>query len=522
MIAPRFYALWLLLLVASSCERARGCGERPLAELLEARGEVSRDYRGSEQQWAKAEVGSAFSYGDALRTAKGSLADVRVGKSGRVLVESETIVRFLDHVASGSEPASGLQVMQGSATVEALASALTLRTRSGTAVLEPGTKVLLEPATEADTYRVIVGTATFHQDDGRTIPVLAGHSISIGIGVAVLDDVASPLEAAEREPSEPALSASEDATQPEVQDAGASAAPSEPNAHAPGAALAAQNEVARSESTAELTVRAGESFEVYDPRPPTRIGVIVPERCKQGALLVISGRKPVRSSTVMELTLHAGVHAYRVYCDGSERRAKPERSGRIKVRKSTGVRALPKTAPQNTVELDGHRYRLMYQNLRPVIVVGWRAAPRAPGYTLTLAREGGAPKRFDLREPKFVLDSSLLSDGKQVLVMQAHDAAATRSKPTTLDIAFDNAAPTASLELPPASGFVASELIEVRGIVAPGTNVSVEGDRVKVTPRGTFRHSVALPAGRSALSVRFQHPIHGLRYYVRRVRHARP
>ena len=109
---------WLFALLLCSCQRLQSCGERPLAELTSARGEVSRDYRGHEQQWAKAEVGSGFSFGDALRTARGSLAEVRVGQTGRLQVESDTIIRFLAHAGAGNARLSELQVSQGSAVID--------------------------------------------------------------------------------------------------------------------------------------------------------------------------------------------------------------------------------------------------------------------------------------------------------------------------------------------------------------------------------------------------------------------
>lgn len=547
---------WVLLWFAfmlGAC--GKSCGERPLAELLEARGEVTRDYRGSELQWAPAQVGSAFSFGDALRTAKGSLAEVRVGKSGRVRVDSETIVRFLDHVAPSGEPSSELQVTQGSATVEATEAQLTLRTRTGTALLEPGTKVLLQPAEQVDTYRVLVGSATFHQADGQAIEVQAGHSIAIGIGLAVLDDDPSnPLGALAAQPSA-ASAAQIDQGALHPGDAGVVRADAdvgavdplavdvEPDTELADAAVARQAQASselqqesahgpathasadhddndhKPQRRAELSVAAGESFEVYDPAPPTLIGISVPRACRHGAQLRLRGGRSVRADDVLLLKLAKGSHRYNVYCLKGSRRGRKVASGRIRVRRASGTRALPKTAPRNSVELDGHRYRLIYQNLRPVIDVSWPAAPRASSYTLTLERPGRTAATFETDKPSFVLPSSALRDGKHTLVMRARSAGAgAASKATTLHIALDNAAPTASLELPKVAGFAAARPINVRGTAAEGTAVSVEGKRVKVSPRGTFSHKLTLPAGRSALSVRFQHRKHGVRYYIRRAR----
>lgn len=497
-----------LLLLLCSCQRLRSCREHPLAELTSARGEVSRDYRGREQVWDKAEVGSAFSFGDALRTAKGSLAEVRVGQTGRLQVESETIVRFLAHAGPDNASVSELQVAQGSAVIESGADGLTLRTRSGTAVLDPDSKVLLTRAADADSYRVVMGGATFHQDDGQVLTVSAGHTLAVGIGKAVMDDdvpaaaapapqLAAAAPAAPQAPVEPAVSApAELAAQP------ASAEP----------AVVRDTEES---ATAELAVPAGESFTVYDPAPPTRIALAVPERCKHGAELKLSRGRTVRGATRLALDLAAGSYRYNVYCLDREARTKPAASGVIEVQKANGTRALPKSAPHNAVELDGHSYRLVYQNLRPEVSVSWPKAPEQAKYTLLIRAPSGATRRVSLARPEYALPSGTLSDGKHELVMEAGKS---RSRPTTIDITYDDSAPSASLELPVAAGFVAGGPVEIRGIAAEGTSVSVEGEQLEPNAHGSFRHTLTLAPGRTAVSVRFQHRTHRVRYYVRRAR----
>ncbi|HET8932764.1 MAG TPA: hypothetical protein VFN67_04955 [Polyangiales bacterium] len=491
---------WLLLLLCS-CQRLQSCRERPLAELTGARGEVSRDYRGREQIWNKAEVGSAFSFGDALRTARGSLAEVRVGRTGRLQVESETIVRFLPHVGPDNTNLSELQVAQGSAVIESGADGLTLRTRSGTAVLDPDSKIELHRAADADSYRVLMGGATFHQDDGQTLTVGAGHTLAVGIGKAVFDDddAAKP----------PQLTAAV-ALEPDVV-----APVEEPSAKVPTVQDAARA------TAAELAAPAGESFVIYDPAPPTQIALLVPKRCEQGAELKLQRGPSVRGATRLALDLDAGSYRYTVYCLDAGKRGKPAANGVIEVQKANGTRALPKSAPHNAVELDGHSYRLVYQNLRPEVSVSWPNAPKAASYNLLIRPASGAMRRVALTRPEHLLRSGALSDGKHELVMEASGGKA-RSKATTVDITYDDSAPTANLELPAASGFVAGEPLEIRGIAAEGTSVSVDGEQLEPNAHGSFRRTLTLAPGRTAVSVRFQHRTHRVRYYVRRARPTAP
>jgi hypothetical protein len=196
--------------------------------------------------------------------------------------------------------------------------------------------------------------------------------------------------------------------------------------------------------------------------------------------------------------------------------------GTVRVLRADGARPLPRSAPHNSIDLDGHRYRLMYQNLRPVITVAWPSAPQASAFDLTLQVPSGATKTFRTRKPEYVIQSDMVQDGKHVFVMQSGDDPSRRSKPTTVDIQFDNAAPTASLESPPAAGFQADQPIQVRGIALDRTRLSIDGAPIALDPQHAFTHTLTPDSGRQAFAVRFQHPVHGVRYYVRRVLAVRP
>jgi hypothetical protein len=219
----------------------------------------------------------------------------------------------------------------------------------------------------------------------------------------------------------------------------------------------------------------------------------------------------------LDLKLSAGLYRYTVYCQESSH-AKPAATGVIEIRKANGTRALPKSAPRNAVDLDGHSYRLIYQNIRPEVSVSWADAPQATGFTLLIRSASGHTRRIALTRPQYVLPVGTLSDGKYELVMETNAASPGRSRATTVNITYDDSAATASLELPAASGFVATQPLEIRGIAAEGTSVSVDGTQLQPNLHGSFRHTLTLSPGRTTLSVRFQHQTHRVRYYVRRAR----
>jgi hypothetical protein len=495
-----------LLVVLLGCNQALDCGDRPLAELRGAEGEVARDYQGSEQRWSSAAVGARFSWGDGLRTGKNSSAELRVGETGRVLVDGETIIRLLSQTGVSKTAPAGIEIAQGRATIEAELSPLSIRTRSGTAVLEAGSRLELKPATEGEVYRVLMGGAAFAGADGARLTVKAGQSITVGIGMAVLES----SESAASDGPRPSAAIVADAEQTQQPDA--------------ALAQVAQGQLgdALPIRAPDLIVPAGESFRVYDPRPPTSIGFTLDDRCPEGGQLEVGAAAASRGARELVALFPPGNHRYSVRCLEAGRPANVALRGSVRVLRADGARSLPRSAPQNSIELDGHRYRLMYQNLRPVITVSWRAAAQASAFNLTLQAPGGATKTFRTRKPEYVIQSNMVQDGKHVLVMQSNDDPTRRSKPTTVDIQFDNAAPTASLESPPAAGFRPDQPVLVRGIALEGTRLSIEGQPISLDRQHAFTHTLAPASGQQVLSVRFQHPAHGVRYYVRRVLAAWP
>ena len=54
------------------------------------------------------------------------------------------------------------------------------------------------------------------------------------------------------------------------------------------------------------------------------------------------------------------------------------------VRRDGSTRRLPGSPPINTIDADGHRYIIHYQNRLPALTVPWPDAPASAHYTLHL------------------------------------------------------------------------------------------------------------------------------------------
>lgn len=273
-------------------------------------------------------------------------------------------------------------------------------------------------------------------------------------------------------------------------------------------------------AAADFSVPAGERLQVYDPAPPVALGFDTASRCPDGAELRV-GKQRWRAqpgASQINTRFNPGLHNYQVHClraDGNVR-SRPAVRGRVRVRRSRGTRALPTTAPKNTVTLDGRRYTLMYQSRLPVVTAVWPRAPSAERYTLYVRGPGGSTRQYESAQPRIELPAKALQDGNHRVYFVAVGSGGKRSKETTLAVTFDNAAPTASVSGPPPTGYAPGEEVEVRGLALAGTRVSVAGQKIALDRKQRFSGRVPAPAAGAPLAIRFQHPKHGVRYYLRR------
>lgn len=273
---------------------------------------------------------------------------------------------------------------------------------------------------------------------------------------------------------------------------------------------------------ADLVLSAGASAVIHDPRPPSAVGLIA-EACPDGAVVELqhAGKTEarVRGGKRTALAIPAGRHEYSVHCvdnDGIE--AAPAAGGNITVVADAGTAPLPRSAPTTNVAADGRKYTVLYQNLLPKIGISWSGAPSAPKYKLSVT-SGGRKRTYTTTSPSFSFSSGALSEGSHQMVFTTDDGA--RSKTTTVQIRFDNAAPKASLTAPANRSFSPGQQVTVAGIALPGWKVTARGTPLPTDGQHRFRGRVAAPASEQSLAVLFSHPRRGTHYYLRRSSDAR-
>lgn len=445
--------------------------------LVQHQGEVQRDFARSAGRFERAEDRARFSSGDALRTLPDATARLELPASGAVLVQSGTTIRLWRGQRAGLQ----LNVQTGAAKVVASQDPLSIQTELGVAVLQAGSELRVRPAARGQRYDVTMGRAVLTTADGQRLDVGQGESLGAG---EPAPDAGAPQPAAAAVEPDPPLSAADGMT-----------------------------------AGGDLQLAPGASATVFDPAPPSLIQLAQPESCRAGASVLVRGHaKPQRLQPGQALSLPVGTHDYQLSCLNESGEPGPAQwHGSVRVVKNPGTAQLPRSAPRNTLEADGRSYTVLFQNLLPVLEVRWPGAPQAPAYRLLVKLETGRELRLELKAPSHVFAAGELPEGRHQLQFEPASGAG-RSRPTTIDLRFDNASPAASLKLPPAAGFEPGASVKIAGIALPGAQVSVLGQRLPLDAQGRFSGEAPLPAGTRSIAVRIQHPRTGVRYYVRRIR----
>lgn len=262
-------------------------------------------------------------------------------------------------------------------------------------------------------------------------------------------------------------------------------------------------------STADVALPIGERAIIHDPSRKVAVKVDLAGACAGGGVLELadargSFRAPRRIGGDQALFFAgAGTTRYRVRCDGGG----AVKTGLVRVQGDSGAAPVVRTPPVNTIETDGRKYSITYQNRLPALTVNWN---EARGRATLHVVSGGNERTFD-GSGTFDVPAGTLPEGTHTVWITT----GTRSSPrTTLKIDFDNAAPTAQITAPPPRAPWDAE-VSVTGTTVEGWSVSVDGAPASRDASGRFRASVA-SAGKNAFAIRLAHPQHGVHYYLRR------
>lgn len=267
---------------------------------------------------------------------------------------------------------------------------------------------------------------------------------------------------------------------------------------------------------ADITAAIGETFVVHDPKPPTAIRFQFASHCPTGGVVRVKGRSGGQFASgegSAALAFGPGRHEYFLHClDEYGQVDSAAARGVVTVLSDAGTRTVPTSPPSTAVNVDGRNYTVMYQNQLPRVTVVWPNAPASANYTLKVESRG-ATKTYTSAAASYTFASGGLPEGRHTL---AFEGGGKVSRYTGVEIAFDNAAPMASLSTPSESTLGQGGELVIAGVAQPGWSVEVDGQ--KVTQDGTQRFSQGfkVPATERAIGVRLTHPTRGTHIYVRR------
>jgi hypothetical protein len=266
-------------------------------------------------------------------------------------------------------------------------------------------------------------------------------------------------------------------------------------------------------SFADLELPSGVSATIHDPVPPSAVRFTFGDICPAGGRVqLIHGSRTSRRGVAAEsvaLSIPPGSHRYELRCEGERRVA---RSGQITVLADAATRSIASKPPISALVADGRKYTVLYQNRLPAVSLSWPNAPATTSLRLVHVF-GGKSETLSLAQARREFASGELTEGHHVFHFEGGGQV---SRQTTVDIVFDNAAPRASLSLPPVLDAKPGDVVAVSGTALPGSQVWIEGERAPLDTGGRFSANVTLPRERHALVIRLAQPGRGTHYYLRR------
>lgn len=439
-----------------------------LALLLNASGATERDTAAELENWSAAAKGAEFDHGDGARTGQDAQAHFGLANGARLMLKPASQVRFQRR--PGANGLLGISVEVGEADVRTYQGILHLDSEFGQIVIDAKSLVTLRRDGERLAIEVELGSLKL-TESGRTLG--PGDEIVLEIGGIVVD------EAPEGEPDESESKADE-----------------------------LLLNIGDGVGSADLVARAGSTFTVHDPRPPTAVGISLSSACDGPARLTI-GELSTEARDQANLSVAEGTHEYVVRCLSDPDTV--AKRGKLVILRDSGSKSLPSFTPQANVTTDGRRYTVMYQERLPQVTVTWPSAPEATQYTLTA---GG--RTIASSKPSYTFGS--LPAGTHNLTFAANSNPPRQSRMTTVRVVYDHQAPKGRVS-EPRGPFTRGQDVRVSGQALPGWSVSVNGRPVEVDQQRRFSTQIS-PSG--TLPIAFSHPTHGMHYYLRRPKGAAP
>lgn len=476
-----------------------GCKRAYVAELEAVTGTVDTRV-GASNEFVSAERGQRFYIGDVLRTGPSSEARVSLSSRGKLKIKEKSLIRFGKINAKQAR----VQIAFGSAEIEAgSVEPLTIHTQVGVAVLSPRTRIYIGESETGLTFDVKLGNARV-SSEGKYVELVQGEPMLIKLrGQA---QTPSPQPGTPKKPEQNEIPK---ATNTQRQDPDASAVAEN------GTDVDIVNEMIP--KNFDMVMPVGESAVIHDPKPPLKLRFVLNDPCTK-PMLEVSKRtagRPMASPFVdkrANFLMKPGTYFYRVRCE-----VKVIGKGQVQVLADSGRSELPRIAPQTSLEADGRKYTVLYQNLLPELIFLWNEGPVEPRCRFQLINQKGRHFGTVTSCQKYKVQSGQVTEGVYDWWFETMDNTARHSPKTSLRVAFDNAAPAASLSTLAIDHPKGSKVV-IKGVALEDWKVSALGQPLATDEANRFAVELTMPSEQGALPIRFEHPQRGVHYYLRRGR----
>ncbi len=180
----------------------------------------------------------------------------------------------------------------------------------------------------------------------------------------------------------------------------------------------------------------------------------------------------------------------------------------------------PNCKRTNTIDDTGEQTVVYFQKRLPAIVLRWSEAKGAASYRLKVFADGALDTPMvdqEVNELKLAFESGRFSEGRYFWLVASTDATGKvlhQGRMNTLEIAYDNAVVDLAIRSPEANERVSGASAFVRGEVALGTRLQLNGAKIDIDRQGRFRERVNLNKGRNELIFRTVTGDGVERYYV--------
>gem|GEM_PF-3557327 len=411
----------------------------PCARVTETTGSVER--QAAHGTWQALERGASLGAGELVRTAGASFAQLALEGGGRLTLEPETTVRFLEGERTGI---TAWDVRSGRILFEASQEGSEIRSSYGRILASSGARLEISGKPESVLVLTQLGRARIESVGGTVLELQPSQSVELSASATRVDLLSEP-----------------------------------PKGNSPS----------QRSTLSDIALEAGQSLVIHDASPPTQVRFVFGANCVEGAIELESGPAGKKSASewtergAVVVRVEPGTLSYKLKCRAGMGQALVDQaSGSLTIVNDDGLKPREERPSSTAIDVTGRHYNLHYSDQLPQVTFRWPDAPPARRYALAVSYLGRTRTVFS-REPVYAFPGGELAEGTHQAQFSAGRVASER---TVVAIRRDPSASVLTLDAAPSRSGVTDETFRLTGRVRDGYQVESNRQRVETSPEGQF------------------------------------